>query len=463
MSSKVQLTARFDQRLAMNQSLTQAINLLQYATVDLKQMMLQSLNANPLLELDESQQEENSDTFSDNQEDDNNNYDYYELNNYVSKNNYTDNPDSVIENYSATKDLRGHLLEQTLHCHFDALQQRIAEAIVDAIDDDGYLMMTTPEIVRATAIDIPNANEYVDNIIKTMQTFDPPGVACHNIRECLLIQLELLELHDATYEVAHTIIDRFYDDFIQNKLKNIPSTLNISASLYKEAIELIKSLNPKPGNALSINTDREIEPELFVKKVKDSWHVYLRDSILTKIKVNSLYHDIIAKNKKTAGYANINKELQEAQLLIKALHRRNETLKNVATYIIQAQINFLEHGPTKMKPMNISDAAQTLNLHESTISRITSGKFIATPRGMFELKYFFPTSISTATGLGCSDTAVKEHIKDIIRLETTDKVFSDDDIANLLKEKGINIARRTIAKYRIAMKILPSYQRARQF
>lgn len=461
MSNKMLLTTKLDQRLVMSQQLTQAITLLQYNTLDLKQLVQQYIETNPLIELEEIEStdtpEVSGSTSSLENEELSQLFKYSAEINRVHR---YDNDESTLENYSTPKSLRDHLLEQTLLCKFDLKQQTIAESIIDAIDDCGYLTMSPAEI-RSTLIDLgPPDLELIISIIKKIQTFDPAGIAALDLRECLLIQLNHSPNKDKTWEIAQACIEQFFDLLADNNSKKLATKLSVSAAQLNQALMLIKTLNPKPGLLYSTENHFNVEPELYVKKIKSVWKVFLSESILTNIKLNNQYHDLIKQNKSHESYAGLNKELQEAKWLLSGLKRRNETLLNVATHIMKLQKDFLDYGQSFMKPMNIIDVSQALNLHESTVSRVTTGKHIATPRGVFELKYFFPSYVLTDNGAACSDTAVKEMIKEIIDQESSGHIFSDSEIANLLKEKGINIARRTVAKYRDAMKILPSYQRA---
>lgn len=450
MSTKMLLTAKLDQRLVMSQQLTQAITLLQYNTLDLKQLVQQYIETNPLIDVEEVEAE-NTAALDDDQ--------YAQYTTDSAKASYVYKDDNALENYSSPESLREHLIEQTLLCKFDKIEQLIAEAIIDAIDENGYLTMSLPEIQQSLANLGPPSINSIESILKVIQTFDPLGVGGSHARECLLIQLYALPEKTHSWEISRAILEEHFEMLSYNNTKLIRQ-LNTTQEQFTQALMLIRSLNPKPGLAFLNETNICIEPELYVKKVRSSWRVFLTESILTNIKINQQYQDLIREHKKHDSYEALHKELQEAQWLLKGLKRRNETLLNVATHIVKMQKDFIEHGQSFMKPMNIIDVAQELNLHESTVSRVTTGKFIATPRGVFELKYFFPSYVLTDSGDSCSDTAVKEFIKEIIAQENAKHVYSDSEIAGLLKQKGINIARRTIAKYRDAMKILPSYQRA---
>lgn len=463
MSTKMLLTTKLDQRLVMSPQLSQAITLLQYNTIDLKQLVQQYIQTNPLIDIEnteafeiDQETNESHSSLQDNEVD----TQQFNLSADLSRAQRYSGDETSLENYSIPVSLRNHLLDQTLLCQFNPKKQIIAEAIIDAVDENGQLTMSLTEIQQSLSTHTPSELNLIETVLQKIQTFDPPGIAFRDLRECLLIQIEHLSKPDNTWNIAKEILSKYFETLSVREYKSIMKNIRISQQTFNDALSLIQSLNPKPGLQYSNENNINIEPELYVKKIKNTWRVFLSESILTNIKINHQYHDLIKQNKKHDSYAALNKELQEAQWLLKGLQRRNETLINVATHIVKLQTDFLDFGLTFMKPMNIIDISQALNLHESTVSRVTTGKYIATPRGVFELKYFFPSYVLTQSGEMCSDTAVKEMIKDIISGETHEHIYSDNEIAVMLKQKGINIARRTVAKYREALKILPSYQRA---
>jgi RNA polymerase sigma-54 factor len=461
--TKMQLTARLDQRLAMSQQLRQAIALLQYNTVDLKQIVQHHLENNPMLELEEleSHSIENpvpAMTAANNQ-DKSSAQDYTAgLRHSQRHADYSD--DNSLENYAVPPSLREHLLEQTLLCHFDEIEQAVAVAIIDALDDCGHLTMTLAEIRSTLSVPATISVALMTKILNKIQAMDPIGVGSHDVRECLLLQLEMISDKSPTWLIAKNILLYCFDNMATYNIKKILKQLGISATDYTAAIALLRELHPHPGLLYTNEREVTIEPELYVKKIKNKWQVFLADSVLTNVKINQQYQRLLKKSKKHQSYEALNKELQEAQWLLKGLQRRNDTLLKVASYLVELQKDFLDQGHMYMKPMNIIDVADALSLHESTISRVTTGKYIAMPRGVFELKFFFPSHLKTQSGVDCSDTAVKAYIRDIIDNESLTHPLSDSDIALLLQEKGIQIARRTVAKYREAMKILSSYQRA---
>lgn len=465
MSTKMLVSVKLDQRLSMSQQLRQAITLLQYNTLDLKQLVRQQLEANPLLEAEENENESSIDkedsyiTTSESTEDP---MQFLKYSASLSKTNKVYEDESALENHSIPKSLREHLLDQTLLCHFDKQQQMIAEAIIDAVDENGYLTMTLEDIQHILTLDLFPDLSQLEYVLRKIQTFDPIGVASRDIKECLLLQLEQFSEKDAIWEIAYKSIKDHIENIAAINTKKIIKDLKVSQEDFLDAMVLIRSLNPHPCWAYSSDLDLNIEPELYVKKIKGRWQVFLSESILTNLKINKQYQDLIKQNKKHGSYEALKQELEEARGLLKGLRHRNETLLMVASYIMEMQREFLDHGKSHMKSLNIADAAQALEVHESTISRVTTGKYIATPQGVYELKYFFPSYVSTQSGETCSDTAVKACIQEIISAETSNHVYSDNEIAEMLQKKlGVNIARRTVAKYREALKIMSSYQRLR--
>lgn len=445
----MQLTAKLEQRLMMSQQLRQAISLLQYNTIELKQIVQQFLEKNPLIELEEVEdiEQQQHDEYTPSQV------------NYSKYNKIDENEENALENYSTPKSLREHLFEQTLLCKFNPKEQLIAESIIETIDDNGRLTMSMTDLQLTIADEA--GIDLIEKVLKEIQLFDPVGVGAASMLDCLSIQLEAKVPRDNIWHLAKDILDNFSSIVTLSavNMKKIMRQLKVNAIEFNQAMDLIRSLNPNPGSTYSDEMATNVEPELYVKKIKGNWVVYLAESLLTNISINTQYQRFIKQNKKHASYEALNRELQEAQWLLKGLKRRNETLLAVARYLVDVQSGFIEYGPSQMKPLNIADVALALGIHESTVSRVTTGKYVATPRGMFELKFFFPSHVSTQAGDNCSATAVKEFIKNIISDEARGQALSDEQIAERLKDQGINIARRTVAKYREALKIQPSYLR----
>ena len=460
MSTKLQVTMKLDQSLMMSQQLRQAINLLQYNTVEIKQIVQQALETNPLLDVEDKELIDSEDIPQAADDEELPRSEIYSADIARRTLSYDQHEnDNVLENISNPKSLREHLFEQTLLCRFNPVEQCIAQAIVDSVDDRGYLNVSLEDIRQMIYVAPLPEMGTLELVLQKMQTLSPTGVFARDARECLLLQLDALERKDKVWEISRKIVCYSFDQVASSNTKKFIKQLGITDEEHATALALIRTLNPNPVASYSDDRNINIEPELYVEKHKDTWHVYLAESILTHVKINGHYQNLIKQNKKHDSYGALKQELEEARFLLKGLKRRNQTLLSVGEYIVQAQKDFLDRGAVYMKPMNIADAALALGVHESTISRITTGKYIVTPRGLFELKYFFSSHVSAQNGDLCSAVSVKALIESLIAQETFEHVLSDADLTNMLTNKGINIARRTVAKYREAMNILPSYQR----
>ncbi len=443
MSNKLLLTTKLDQRLLMNQQLKQVITLLQVTTLELKQQVEQWIETNPLIEVKEEVEEEDEII-----------YQHHEKTRHHS----TESDYDMLENVAANETLRNFLLKQTLDCGWNDRAFMTAELIIDAIDEDGYLSMSTQEIYESICQQIETDEAEIISILKTIQTFEPAGVGARNTKECLLIQLEQKENRDESWIGAKKILSLENFEMSNLNLKSMIKATNMDEKELTNAFQLIKTLNLSPGKTFSGLKEQTIEPEIVVRKVQGEWRVELANSLMSRIDINKEYQGIIKKHARDKTFKTISTQLQEAKLLVNGLKRRNETLLAVAKYIVAHQGDFFDEGAFEMRPMNLIDVASALNYHESTISRITTGKYMATPRGLFELKYFFPGQLKTVQGRARSSIAVKAIIKQMVSKETT--VYSDDEITKRLNEEGITISRRTVTKYREAMNIPSSYERA---
>jgi RNA polymerase sigma-54 factor len=457
MSLKMLVSLRTDQRLAMNAQLRQAISLLQYNTLEITQYVKQALENNPLLEADEgdlSQVEERQQ--------------FEETRSYsadISKRSATHSVDAsgdnIFENYTTPVSLRAHLLDQSYSSQFTDKQQQIAECVIDIIDDEGFLTMSFEDTLELLKHQFDVNEIELQAVINKIQGYDPCGVAAHDLRESFLLQLNDYDDNDkdSTWSIAYKIVDEHLNLYSFNHTKELVKQLNVSYEQFQSAVHLIRELNPKPGLLYADTSYLEAEPELYVENTKNGWQVFLRNSLLTNISINKEYQSLIKKNRKEVSFQSLKAELEEASFLLKGIEKRNQTLLMVASYIVEMQTEFLDHGPLLMKSMNNAEVADALGIHESTVSRITSGKYMSTPKGVFELKYFFPSYVNTLEGGQCSATAVKAMIKQCIDQESVDTVLSDADLALKLSQQGVTVSRRTVAKYREAMKCLPSYLR----
>jgi RNA polymerase sigma-54 factor len=360
-----------------------------------------------------------------------------------------------FESFIARKEsLNDHLLWQFLMTKPNREEERIASLIIGNLNKDGYLDVTAEEIAAASDA----APEKVEEILSLMQTFDPIGVCARDLRECLLIQARYLGLEN-------TIVTDIVTDHLQNlekkNYKAICKALKRSMDEVISAVNVIKSLEPKPGREFSDDTPQYINPDIYVYKLEDDFVIMLNDDGMPKLRVNSFYKSSITRGKKISGDAEdyIQEKMRSAAWLIKSIHQRQKTIYRVMESILQFQRDFFDKGIAYLKPMVLRDVAQDIGMHESTISRVTTNKYAFTPQGIFELKYFFNSSIRRSHGGTIASASVQDKIRQIILSEDPKKPFSDDKIAKLLKNDEIHIARRTVAKYREMLKVLPSNKR----
>ncbi len=350
--------------------------------------------------------------------------------------------------------LKDHLLWQFLMTKPSLEDEKIASMIIGNLNKDGYLVVSAEDIARVSESPL----EKVQEILSTMQTFDPVGVCARDLKECLLIQARHLGLEN-------TIVTDIIEDHLQHlekkNYKVICKALKKSMDEVISAIGVIKSMEPRPGRQFSDETPQYINPDIFVHKVDNDFVIVLNDDGMPKLRVNSFYKKSIARGKKISGEAEdyIQDKMRSAAWLIKSIHQRQKTIYRVMESILRFQREFFEKGIVHLKPMVLRDVAQDIGMHESTISRVTTNKYAYTPQGIFELKYFFNSSIHRSQGGDIASASVQEKIRQIILAEDPKKPYSDDKISQLLKEEQIHIARRTVAKYREMLKVLPSNKR----
>ncbi len=343
---------------------------------------------------------------------------------------------------------------------FSPSDMAIAEAIVDSINDDGYLTTSLEDIV--TSINDPEIEiEEVEAVLHRVQAFDPSGIAARDLRECLLIQLRQLTEEFEWTAYAVRLIEEHFDLLAQQDETQMRRKLKLDSNDLMSVIHLIRSLNPRPGTSVANQAPSYIEPDVFVYKHNNQWRVELNPDAAPKLRVNAEYAGLIRRADNSADNVTMKNHLQEARWFIKSLQSRNDTLLRVATRIVDIQRNFFEFGEEAMKPLVLRDIAEALEMHESTISRVTTQKYMHTPRGTYEFKYFFSSHVSTASGGEASATAIRALIKKLIGAEKPNKPLSDNKIAAILADQGINVARRTVAKYRESMAIPPSNERKR--
>ncbi len=358
---------------------------------------------------------------------------------------------------SAKTNLREHLTKQLHEANLNLTERKIGEFLVGLIDRNGYLRYTREQISEMLKID----TAVVDKVVKAIQAMDPPGVGAFDLRECLLLQA-----HDEGYEndAVTAIIDKHLDDLAANRLAVIAKATGYDPDDIQAAVEVIKEFNPKPGASFPVAGDQiYVTPDVFIEKVDGQYVATLNERDVPRLRINNLYRDTIKNKDRTdkATYEFIRGKLEAARSFMRYIDKRKETILNVTRAILQVQHEFLDHGILHLKPLTLQDVAAMAGVHESTVSRATSGKYAQTPRGLLELKFFFSGAARTQTGEDVSTQAVKKRIDDLVKQEDPRQPLSDSDIVERLKAEGIFIARRTVAKYRGELNILSSSARRR--
>jgi len=477
----------------MTPQLQQAIRLLQLSTLELKSEIQDALESNPMLELiEDGEQREHAHTEAEtraaegNTNTDDRDFqettvdlkvdeipndlpvdssweDTYEPTNYSnSSGSFNDEDDRDIDSRNCEQEsLQDHLLWQMRLTPMTEIDQAIATSIIDSVSDDGYLGDTVQAIWESLKDELEIDIEEVEAVLRCVQNFDPPGVAARDLRECLLIQISQLDPEIPWYQEAKAMVTSHFELLAERDFAQLKRKLKLNEDELREVVKFIHGLNPRPGNLVASGQAEYIVPDVYVRKINGSWHVSLNPDATPRLNINSMYASLIQRANRSADNTYMQGQLQEARWLIKSLQSRNETLMKVATCIVERQQGFLEQGEEGMKALVLHDVAEAVGMHESTISRITNKKYMHTPRGIFELKYFFSSHVSTASGGECSSTAIRALIKKMVAAEDPRKPLSDSKIAKILSDQGINVARRTVAKYRDALVIPPSNERKR--
>ncbi len=359
---------------------------------------------------------------------------------------------------SAGQSLQEHLLWQLEVARLEPREFAIARAIVDAISDDGYITEPLDDIAATLRPEIECNAAEVESILSVVQALDPPGVGARSVGECIELQLRQLDPGTPGFNTAIEIARHHLELVAERELSLLRRELRATEDEIACALALVRSCHPRPGSTVSTGAAEYVVPDVFVRRTDHGWAVEINSATLPRVRLNSSYASLIGRN---ASHATMRAQLQEARWLLKSLEIRHETLIKVARSIVERQQAFLEHGDEHMRPMILKDIAEAVNMHESTISRVTSGKYMHTPRGVFELRYFFSSQVEGADGSGTSSTAIRAKIKKLVKEEDAESPLSDGRIAELLSGEGIPVARRTVAKYREAMGIAPSNERKR--
>ena len=362
-----------------------------------------------------------------------------------------DNGRPQLEAHEST--LREHLLEQ-LSVTVDSRRDRaLVELLIDALDDNGYLEESLDAIHARLPEELDIEPEELMVALKLLQSFDPAGVGARHASECLAIQIRRMEkVPFVTRRMALTLVENHLELFAQREFNKLKKVLDCDDEDLREAQAVIKRCNPHPGAAYAGDASDYVVPDVIVKRTRNGWQVSLNREVMPKLRVNAMYANILKQNK---GEGSLSSQLQEAKWLIKNMRQRFDTILRVSEAIVDRQRNFFSHGEVAMRPLVLREIADTLGLHESTISRVTTQKYMLTPHGMYELKYFFGSHVATEAGGEASSTAIRALIKQLIGAEDPKNPFSDSKITDMLAEQGMVVARRTVAKYREALKIPP--------
>lgn len=482
---KPALQLRLGQQLTMTPQLQQAIRLLQLPVLELQAQIREALETNVMLESEDeagslepgdtvvepqfeatapaepAQREQQVDTIDDPAGDD-------------SASNDSDWGDSPITGQSESpwsgddhsqdfsdadgETLQEHLSWQLEMSRLSERDMRIGAAIIDAINDDGYVIEPLDEIARNLQPEIVAAVTEVERVLRHVQAMDPAGVGARSVSECIELQLRQLDPATPGRDTALLIAASYLDQVADQQYSLLRRQLRVSEDEMENALILVRACQPRPGSSVHSVPAEYIVPDVFVRRTERGWVVEINPASLPRIRVNQSYAGLIGR---TADHAMLRTQLQEARWLIRSLEIRNETLLKVARCIVQRQSAFLENGDEYMQPMILKDVAEAVEMHESTISRVTTNKYMHTHRGVFEFRYFFSSHVAASDGTEMSSTAIRAKIRKLVAQEEADKPLSDSRIADILSQEGVQVARRTVAKYREALGIPPSSERKR--
>ena len=469
------LQLRLSQQLAMTPQLQQAIRLLQLSTLELQQELQQALESNPLLEqIDTHEEIDTRETQDSETLDTADALEQKEMPEELpldaswdtiytagtpsgTSGDYIDDELPVYQGVSS-QSLQAYLMWQVELTPFSDTDRAIATSIVDAVDDTGYLTVPLEDILESMGDEEIDIDE-VEAVLKRIQRFDPVGVAAKDLRDCLLIQLSQFDKTTPWLEEARLIISDHLDLLANHDFRTLMRVTRLKEDVLKEAVNLIQSLDPRPGQSIQTGEPEYVIPDVLVRKHNGHWTVELNSDSIPRLQINQHYASMCNNARNDGDSQFIRSNLQDAKWLIKSLESRNDTLLRVSRCIVEQQQAFFEQGEEYMKPMVLADIAQAVEMHESTISRVTTQKYLHSPRGIFELKYFFSSHVNTEGGGEASSTAIRALVKKLIAAENPAKPLSDSKLTSLLSEQGIMVARRTVAKYRESLSIPPSNQR----
>ena len=481
---KQSLQLKIGQHLTMTPQLQQAIRLLQLSTLELQAEVQDALESNPMLEQDEGNteapetdpavknieaeeaaapaKEDGTDSIPEDLPIDSSWEDVFDTGATIYSAGEADSGRDLLERVTVSSgNLRDHLIWQLELTNFSETDEHIARIIIDSIDDDGYLPVSTGDIHGNLDTRLEIEHDEVEVVLHRIQQFDPVGVGARNLQESLQIQLQHFETDTPWLKQAKLLIRDYFNLLSNRDYTRLGRKLKLTTDDLQHVIHLIQSMNPRPGSRFNTAEPEYIVPDVFVTQKKGKWKVELNVDSMPKLRINNMYAKLIKRGSNTKDNNFLRDNLQEARWFLKSLQSRHETLMKVATCIVERQQGFFEHGEEAMKPMVLRSIAETIEMHESTVSRVTTRKYMHTPSGIYEFKYFFSSHVSTETGGECSATAIRAIIKKLVAAENPTKPLSDNKMAAVLADQGINVARRTIAKYRESLSISPSNERKR--
>ena len=466
------------QEMKINPRLYQAMDLLYMPLMDLQQHIKQEMLNNPFLDLEEPLVEPEDLEASDEKENEEE-IDWEEIlldgfdaggrkQEYEQKEYYE--PVRV-----ESRDLSDHLLDQLKLLRLSPREVLLGEEIVGNISDEGFLACSLEQVVEGLnewvedhgdewAMEGETLEKYTveeaETILERIQRFDPPGIAARNLRECILLQLQDVEMEDT---LTYTIVDEYFDELVNHRWSEISKELSISAKEVQTAADEIAKLDPKPGLKHAAPADNYITPDLIVDKIDGEYHVFLNDTSMPRLKLSRAYREIARDKSKFKGENKefISNKLNSANWMIQAIEQRRQTMLKVMNFIVDRQREYFERGVQYLKPLTLREVAEVIEMHESTVSRVTNEKYVQTPRGVLPLKFFFSSGLSTDSGEDVSARGIKAKIEILVENEDPKKPLTDQSIVNVLKEEGIQIARRTVAKYRDQLGILSARMRKR--
>ena len=466
MAQGMQQVQSLSQQQVLAPQLQQSLQILQVPMLELRNLIQQEMESNPVLEdeMVEPSLDERKGDNDDFQEEfdrlsklDEEWRDYMAQSGSYSARSQEDEErrqfffDSIVSNET----LQQHLVEQLGSSDLNVHERKIGELIIGNIDDLGFLASSPEEMAQNSGL----AEEDVKRVLGVIQTFHPVGVGAGDLRECLLIQLQRLGKEGS---LEYRIVERHLEDLGKHRLPEIARRLNSTVELVQRAANFISTLDPKPGQIFSAEQSNYVLPDVMVEKIDDEWQISLNGEQLPHLRISNAYKDLMAQtNSGTEVKDYIRDKIRGGKFLIKSIHQRQQTISNIAHQILERQLGFFEEGPSALKPMTMVQVAEAVGIHETTVSRAISGKYMATPHGVYEMKYFFTPGYQTADGTTVSNTSVKEAIEALIADEDPRNPLSDKEIVAILTTRGIPIARRTVAKYRTEANILPSNMRKR--